>query len=402
MTRILIADDIPANLYLLESILKGSGFTVIPATNGAEALAAAQKDPPDLIISDIMMPVMDGFELCRQVKADGSLNGIPVMFYTSTYTDAKDEQFAMNLGADRFVIKPQKPAELVRIVHEILDGSAEKDHVPRARRPHDDGEILRQYNDVLFRKLEKKIVQLEEEVAERKHAEARLQRFNEELEKGVAERTVQLDRSLHEKDLLLKEIHHRVKNNLQIVASLLHSQARQVTDPATLSMLEECQNRVRAMALVHERLYRSEDIASIDLADYVKFMGESLIRFYGTAGSHIKLEVALSGIRFDINRAIPLGLIVNELLSNALKHAFPAGRRGTITVSGTNNDGTIRIAVADDGAGIPASFDWRNAGSLGLRLVTSLADQLGGTVDLDRTSGTTFTIAIPADPGRSS
>jgi two-component sensor histidine kinase/FixJ family two-component response regulator len=403
MAKILIADDIPANLYLLDSILKAYGFDVIAVKNGVEALAAAQAKPPELIISDIMMPVMDGFELCRRLKADASLNHIPVIFYTSTYTETKDEQFAMNLGAERFVIKPQKPDELVRIVREILNGSA-KEAPPAPKRPlGDEMEILREYNEVLFHKLEKKVMQLEEEVAERKRAEERLLRFNEELEKGVAERTAQLNTSLHEKELLLKEIHHRVKNNLQIVASLLNIQSRQITDPAVLAMIAESQNRVKAMALVHERLYRSDDISSIDIADYVKFMGTSLIKFHGITSSQVRLEVNMPGIRFDINRAIPLGLIINELLSNALKHAFPAGRKGQISVTGNRDEKAIRIIVHDDGAGIPASFDWRNTSSLGLHLVNSLTDQLSGTIDLDRSSGTKFTILIPeqgpASPG---
>ena len=394
MARILIADDIPANLYLLESILKGYGFEVIAVKNGSEALAAAHTHSPDLIISDIMMPVMDGFELCRRIKADTHLNLIPVVFYTSTYTEAKDEQFAMNLGADRFVIKPQKPDELVRIVREILDRSAQVPPAPK-RPPGDEMEILREYNEVLFHKLEKKVMQLEEEVAERKRAAERLLRFNEELEKGVAERTVQLNKSLHEKELLLKEIHHRVKNNLQIVASLLNIQSRQITDPAVLAMIAESQNRVKAMALVHERLYRSDDISSIEIAEYVKFMGTGLIKFYGTTSAQVRLEVDMPGIRFDINRAIPLGLLINELLSNALKHAFPAGRKGTISVTGNKDEKAIRIIVRDDGAGIPASFDWKNTDSLGLHLVNSLTEQLSGTIELDRSSGTKFIITVP-------
>ena len=395
MARILIADDIPANLYLLESILKGNGFEVTSVTNGSEALDAAQKDPFDLIISDIMMPVMDGFELCRRVKADERLRHIPVVFYTSTYTEARDEQFAMDLGADRFVVKPQKPGELVRIISEVLDKSPAGTGVTKARPLGDEMEILREYNEVLFHKLEKKVMQLEAEIAERKRAEEHLLRFNEELEAGVAERTMQLNRSLHEKELLLKEIHHRVKNNLQIVASLLNIQSRHISDPATLAMIAESQNRVKAMALVHERLYRSDDISSIDISDYVKFMGTSLIKFYGAPAARVRFEVNMPGIRFDINRAIPLGLIINELLSNALKHAFPDGRRGTISVTGEKDEKGIRISVQDDGAGIPESFDWRNTSSLGLHLVTSLTDQISGTIDLDRSSGTTFTITVP-------
>ena len=395
MARILIADDLPVNLYLLESVLRGNGFAVTPVHNGSEALISAQQDPPDLIITDIMMPVMDGFELCRHMKADRDLRAIPVVFYTSTYTDAQDEEFSKNIGVDRFVIKPQKPEELVRIVREVLDESQKK-AVPAAERfPGNEMELLRQYNEVLFHKLEKKLAQLEGEVAERRKAEEELRRLNMELEVRVADRTQELNRSLGEKELLLKEIHHRVKNNLQIVASLLHTQARHIADPAVLAMLEESQNRVKAMALVHERLYRSDDISSIDMGEYAQFMGTSLIQFYGIGSAQVKFEVDMPGIRFDINRAIPLGLLINELLSNALKHAFPEKRRGKIRVRGEKFDQSVRIIVMDDGAGIPETLDWKNAPSLGLRLVSSLADQLNGTIDLDRTSGTTFTLTLP-------
>jgi hypothetical protein len=159
MTRILITDDNPQNLYLLESILKSHHFEVVSAKNGAEALDAALQNQPDLIIADILMPVMDGFELCRRWKADERLKQIPFIFYTATYTDEKDERFAMNLGADRFVVKPQKPEVLSQIISDVLATSA-KDRAA-AEPSLDEMERLRQYNDVLFRKLEKKVKQLE-------------------------------------------------------------------------------------------------------------------------------------------------------------------------------------------------------------------------------------------------
>jgi len=172
MTRILIVDDIQSNIYLLESILKGYDFEVISARNGVEALEISKKSPPDLIITDILMPVMDGFELCRQWKADTRLNSIPFIFYTATYTDPRDEKFARNLGAERYVVKPQKPEALVQIVHEVLDESKESKATSQARPLGDEMEILRQYNEVLFRKLESKVLQLEADIAERKRIEA--------------------------------------------------------------------------------------------------------------------------------------------------------------------------------------------------------------------------------------
>ncbi|MDO9036215.1 MAG: PAS domain S-box protein, partial [Methanoregula sp.] len=233
------------------------------------------------------------------------------------------------------------------------------------------------------------------DITERKQAEEQLRQFAEELEQKVADRTAQLNTTLKEKEMLLKEIHHRVKNNLQIVASLLNLQSRHITDPATLAMFRESQNRVRAMALVHERLYRSEDISSIGLSDYVRFMGANLFKFYDVTPATVRLTVDISDIRVDINRAIPLGLLINELLSNSLKYAFPSGRKGAIAVTGKKDDHTICIIVQDDGAGIPEDFDWRNTESLGLRLVCSGGEQLDGTIELDRSAGTAFVIRIP-------
>jgi PAS domain S-box-containing protein len=164
MARILIADDDGRNLYLLESILKGYGYGVTSATNGAEALELARQSRPDLIISDIFMPVMDGFALCMEWKADERLKDTPFVFYTATYTDSKDEQFALSLGAERFLIKPQEPEALIEVIRELLvAGASGSNEKPSA----DEGETLRQYNEVLLRKLEQKVVQLESEITDR-------------------------------------------------------------------------------------------------------------------------------------------------------------------------------------------------------------------------------------------
>ena len=158
MARVLIADDNTRNLYLLESILRGYGYGVTCARNGAEALELARQSRPDLIITDIFMPVMDGFALCMEWKADETLKDIPLIFYTATYTDPKDEQFGLSLGAERFLFKPQEPEALAEVVRQVLDEGAEGAvGEPSA----DESGTLRQYNEVLFRKLEQKVVQLE-------------------------------------------------------------------------------------------------------------------------------------------------------------------------------------------------------------------------------------------------
>ncbi|MBI5092929.1 MAG: sigma-54-dependent Fis family transcriptional regulator [Candidatus Hydrogenedentes bacterium] len=183
MTRILIVDDQRQNLYLLETLLKSHGFEVASAENGAVALELARNAPPAMIIADILMPVMDGFELYRQWKSDARLRSIPFIFYTATYTDIKDEEFSKSLGADRFLTKPQQPEVLLQIIQETL---VESDHVMNAEAdsaPVAEVGVLQKYNEALFRRLERKMLQLENEIDERKQAEAMLSSALEELEK---------------------------------------------------------------------------------------------------------------------------------------------------------------------------------------------------------------------------
>lgn len=162
MSRVLIVDDIVENRYLLETVLKAGGYEVVSAANGAEALETARIAPPDLLVTDILMPVMDGFELCRRWKADERLRGIPLVFYTATYTDSKDEALARTLGADRFLVKPLPPDTLLEEVRAALE-------TPRAESPAADaGEVLQEYSEALFRKLQRKVAQLEAEAATRR------------------------------------------------------------------------------------------------------------------------------------------------------------------------------------------------------------------------------------------
>jgi PAS domain S-box-containing protein len=204
--------------------------------------------------------------------------------------------------------------------------------------------------------------------------------------------------SLNEKVILLREIHHRVKNNLQIIISLVNLQLRQTDDPVLKQIMSETHNRVRAMSLVHEKLYRSESLSRIDFVDYTRFLATQLFSFFGMDSKRVRLDLAMGKIMVDINTAVPLGLIMNELISNALKHAFPNGRKGIISISGGENGDLITLVVRDNGIGIPEELDWKNTTTLGMRLVTSLIDQVGGAITLDRNQGTAFTITIKREP----
>jgi len=218
----------------------------------------------------------------------------------------------------------------------------------------------------------------QQELAERKRAEE------------------QIKASLREKELLLKEIHHRVKNNLQVISSLLYLQSKNVSDEQTFQMFRESQSRVRSMALVHESLYQSKDLARIDFAEYIRNLAAYIFRSYGADSKTVNLEVDAEGVFLGIDVAVPWALITNELISNSLKHAFPNGRGGEIRVRlRTEDDRGLVLTVCDDGVGFPDGLDFRDTKSLGLQLVNTLVDQLEGTIEIDGSEGTEFTITIP-------
>jgi PAS domain S-box-containing protein len=202
----------------------------------------------------------------------------------------------------------------------------------------------------------------------------------------------QLRASLHEKEMLLKEIHHRVKNNMQVISSLLNLQSGYINDTQALEIFQDSQNRVRSMALIHEKLYRSKNLAEIDLGEYVNDLATHLFRSYKADGKGITLKVQAEDVHLGIDAAVPCGLIINELISNALKHAFPNGRRGEILVELQKNQQQISLCVSDNGIGFPTDLDFQNTNSLGLQLVNTLVGQLDGTIELQNGSGTTFKI----------
>lgn len=201
--------------------------------------------------------------------------------------------------------------------------------------------------------------------------------------------------SLREKELLLKEIHHRVKNNLQIIASMLSLQADQLPDERGLDILMESQNRIRSMALVHEKLYRTENLSKILFGDYVEDLASYLLRSYRVGNGEISLHLAAAEVFLEIDLAVPIALIVNELVANSIKHAFPGGREGTISIELSRPAvGRHVLVVADDGIGFPGDLDFRSTHSLGLQIVCILVDQVEGTIELERSSGTHFTITF--------
>lgn len=261
----------------------------------------------------------------------------------------------------------------------------------------------------------KKIFHLATDITSCKRAEAELQRYRGHLESLVQERTVQLTRaneqlqreifehqrtaaklqtSLEEKEVLLREIHHRVKNNLQLISSLLNLQAAYQGEKDPREVFAESENRIRSLTLIHESLYQSKDFSRIEFTGYLRELLIRLLQAYKIPGQSIKSAVEGNETYLDITQAIPCGLIVNELVSNALKHAFPEGREGEIQVTMMRMGDRNVLRVKDNGVGLPREADFQDKGMLGLQIVATLVNQLGGEMNYTANGGAEFTLTF--------
>ena len=234
-------------------------------------------------------------------------------------------------------------------------------------------------------------VRVQERTGELAEANAALQ--TEIGERRNAEERIRI--SLEEKEVLLEEIHHRVKNNLQIISSLLDLQAQAIDDPKSKATLLDSQNRVRSMAMVHEKLYQSDDLSKIAFAEYLDSLANDLLRSYDIGSTDIRLFVEAEEAHFDVNTVIPFGLIINELISNSLKYAFIGRETGEIRIYLTATNVGYMLRFEDNGVGIAEDFDFRSSSSLGMQLVTTLVNQMEGTIELESDNGTRYIICFP-------
>jgi PAS domain S-box-containing protein len=208
----------------------------------------------------------------------------------------------------------------------------------------------------------------------------------------------QIRTSLREKEVLLKELHHRVKNNLQVICSLLNLQSLRIKDRRALELFKASQNRVKSMALIHEQLYQAGDLATIDFAEYVRRLAVNLVRSYGITTEAVRLTLNLDTVALGIDTALPCSLIINELITNSLKHAFPPGKAGEIRIGlRAGPDSACELTISDNGVGLPPDSALSTAPSSGLQLVATLTSQLGGTIEVHRNAGTRFTIRVPGE-----
>ena len=270
------------------------------------------------------------------------------------------------------------------------------------KQPFDDSDIEIEAKAVLFEYNGKKAYQIvlrdvsiQKRLLQEKLRSQMIEEHNQKLLKEVTERISaeeKLTHSLEEKDLLLKEVHHRVKNNMQIISSILNLQAGYIQDKVTKSMFQESQDRIKSMALIHENLYRNKDLSLINFKDYVVSLVNNLYRSYEIDNNIIKLNLDIDEIFFNLDIAIPCGLIINEILSNALKYAFIGFNEGFVSVKLSSSFDEFTLIVGDNGIGINKKIDLNNAESLGLQLITTLVDQIDGTLELENNTGTKYII----------
>jgi len=304
------------------------------------------------------------------------LNREFVHLFDYTLTEATGRHIDELMGAGSMA------EEAARLTREVILGRKIEVETERLRKDGSLAEVLITASPIRFRDQMLGVFTIYRDIAERRRAE------------------VQLKAALQEKEVLLREIHHRVKNNMQIVSSLLNLQARGLKDEQAQSVLRESRGRIQALALVHEALYRSEALAEIDFRQYMSKLTDNIFQAYTGPGGRIRTEVTVEELALDLDHAVTCGLAVNELITNSLRHAFPGGRGGSIAMKARLlNPEEIELTVSDDGVGLPQGFDWRKAETLGLQIVVAVVEeQLGGTVSLQGGQGTTFSLRFRHKP----
>lgn len=528
--KLVIVDDIATNRKLLRVTLEAEGHTALEAADGVEALQVLSREKVDGVISDILMPRMDGYRLCNEIRANRHLRDLPFIFYTSTFVSPVDEQMARNVGADKYLTKPASLETILRALNE----AAVMQHAPPLPGAVREIEVLKVYSDRLVTKLEEKNIELERElrmsalsidvgaalmhgktlpetlqrccaalvrrldaasatiwthnwstqmlewqagagigsevddrqrrvsVGQFKIGLVAEQRKPHVIVGAAAERCIpgqeraplealeafacyplivgerllgvmalfardpfpeaildkiasiadsvalgvdrnrseqELRNALVEKTTLLQEVHHRVKNNLQVICSLLAMQIECADLNSSLGPLNVAHARVLAVSLVHEQIYQSEALSDLDFGEYVERLSSYIFAAYCIDPSRVRMNTDVEAIRLAVDHAVPCGLILNELLSNALKHAFQDGRKGMIQVSLRKTPGGyVELTVADNGVGFPEDFRWERGRSLGMKVVRTLVKQLRGDLFVSGTGGATFRFGWQQQP----
>lgn len=342
--KVVMVDDSPADCRLCQEFLGevyGSALEFSKSHVAEQGLEMCRTTAPDCVLLDYKLPDMTGLEFLAHLYPEDSV--ATPKFAVVMLTGMSSEQVAakaMRAGAQDYLMKDTITVEGLSLA---------------------------------VRKATEKVSLIRALQAERDR----------------------LARSLAEKEVLIQEVHHRVKNNLAVIASLLRLQASNMPDERSAAALRESQHRVESMTLIHEQLYTNGDLGEVDLARHSALLAGSLFHSYGVDPARISWRVAVEPLTLGVDQAIPAGLILNELVSNALKHAFPDGRTGSVVIEGSRREGRIHLAVVDDGVGVPPGVDMVRPNSLGMQIIKILTRQLKGTFKVACGRPATFKISFP-------
>ena len=338
---VLFVDDNETIRQLYRRILEKHVDHLYIAKDGYHGLELYQKHKPDLVITDMVMPVMNGLEMVKEIKKIAPDAKFVVM---SAYSEKDSFVEAIHMGIDGYLMKPVEAKKLLSLIDEFA------------------GITLMKW-------------ELERKEKKRRLAEEYLKK------------------SLEEKDILLREVHHRVKNNMQIISSILRMQSRNIEDPKLKDVLQESQNRIHSMALIHENLYNNKSLADIKFSSYIKSLSGNIARTYASQQANVVFDYQIEDAYLPMDIAIPCGLIINELISNSFKYAFIDKSNGIIRIHfKIVEEGVFQLIVSDDGAGIPAEIDITKTKSLGMKILHKLVQQIEGELHSDFSNGTKFTI----------
>jgi two-component sensor histidine kinase len=340
--RLLIVDDSAGDRRLCRMLMEEArdpALELLEAGDGASGLEACRTLSPDCVLIDYKLPDMTGIEFLKQLPEESENDRFAIVMLTGLGS-GDIAAAALKAGAHEYIMKDHLTAAALRLT--IEKATTRRD---------------------LIRSL-----------------------------KAERDRLAGL---LSEKEVLLKEVHHRVKNNLAVIASLLSLQANRSSNEGVSSALRASQHRVESMALIHEQLYATDDLGQVDLVKHATMLAANLFLTYGIDPTRITFLVTMSPLELGLDQAIPVGLILGELVSNALKHAFPDGRSGAITIGGAPSNGRIELTVTDDGIGIPEGDDFERRKSLGMQIVKILTRQLKGTFEVTGGRPATFKISFP-------